>query len=58
MAAALRAEQQRSVQAMAVQALREQQARLQEYATQARFAIAQLQDRATVAQKEPTDAPR
>jgi hypothetical protein len=56
--AALRVEQQRSVQAMAVQALREQQARLQEYTTQARFAVAQLQDRATVAQGGSSDAPR
>lgn len=57
-AAALRGEQQRSVQALAVQTLREQQGRLAEYTTQARFAVAQLQDRATVAQKESSDAPR
>ncbi len=57
-AAALRQEQQQSVQAAAVQVLREQQARLAEYTTQARFALAQLQDRATLAQRGDTDAPR
>jgi hypothetical protein len=56
--AALRQEQQASVQALAVQALREQQARLGEYTTQARFALAQLQDRATVAQQDTPDAAR
>lgn len=56
--AALRQEQQQSVQALAVQALREQQARLSEYTTQARFALAQLQDRATVAKQDTPDAAR
>ena len=56
--AALRQEQQASVQALAVQALREQQARLGEYTTQARFALAQLQDRATVAKQDIPDAAR
>ncbi len=56
--AALRQEQQASVQALAVQALREQQARLDEYTTQARFALAQLQDRATVAKQDTPDAAR
>lgn len=56
--ATLRQEQQRAVQALAVQALREQQARLGEYTTQARFALAQLQDRATLARQDAADAPR
>jgi hypothetical protein len=56
--AALRQEQQASVQALAVQALREQQARLAEYTTQARFALAQLLDRATLAKQDSPDAPR
>ena len=47
--AALRGEQQQAVQDMAVQALKSQQERLREYGTQARFALAQLQDRATLA---------
>lgn len=61
-AAALRAEQQQALQALAVQTLREQQARLDEYTTQARFALAQLQDRATLARsdtdREAANAPR
>ena len=47
--ATLRAEQQQAVQDMAVQALQSQRERLREYGTQARFALAQLQDRATLA---------
>jgi chromosome segregation ATPase len=57
-AAALQQAQQRSVQAMAIDALREQQARLADYGTQARFALAQLQDRATVARLGGDDAAR
>lgn len=57
-AAALQQAQQASVQAMAIEALREQQARLADYATQARFALAQLQDRATVATLRGDDAVR
>lgn len=56
--AALQQAQQQSVQAMAVTALQSQQARLADYGTQARFALAQLQDRATLAQRGDTDAPR
>ncbi len=46
--AALRAEQQRNVQAVAARALQGQQERLAAYVRQARFAIAQLVDRAAV----------
>ena len=59
--AALSAEQQQAVQAVAVAELSRAQQRLAEYQTQARFALAQLYDRANVASnnKEPsTDAPR
>lgn len=56
--ATLRQEQQRALQALAVQALREQLPRLDEYTTQARFALAQLQDRASVARQDVADAPR
>jgi len=56
--AALQQAQQQAVQAMAVAALQAQQARLADYATQARFALAQLQDRATLAQRRDTDASR
>ena len=56
--AALQQAQQASVQAMAIQALQEQQARLADYGTQARFALAQLQDRATVASRGDDDARR
>jgi hypothetical protein len=56
--AALQQAQQASVQAMAIQTLQEQQARLADYGTQARFALAQLQDRATVASRGDDDARR
>ena len=46
------------VQAMAIQALQDQQARLADYGTQACFALAQLQDRATVASRGDDDARR
>ncbi|RZU02796.1 hypothetical protein [Rivibacter subsaxonicus] len=45
--AALSREQQRQVEDIAVAELRQQQERLAVYGTQARFAVAQLQDRAT-----------
>lgn len=63
-AAALSGEQQQALQAIAVAELTRAQQRLAEYQTQARFALAQLYDRATVAAntkdgKEATpDAPR
>jgi len=50
--AALQAEQQQALHALAVEALQAQQARLAEYGTQARFALAQLQDRATLARND------
>ncbi|MCP5287287.1 MAG: hypothetical protein H6933_20550 [Burkholderiaceae bacterium] len=60
--AALQAEQQTELQAVAIRHLQDQQARLAEYTTQARFALARLQDPATLAQRgdasEATDAPR
>lgn len=60
--ASLQAEQQTELQAVAIRQLQEQQARLAEYSTQARFALARLQDPATLAQRgdasEATDAPR
>ncbi|HET9977127.1 MAG TPA: tetratricopeptide repeat protein [Burkholderiaceae bacterium] len=61
--AALAAEQQQEVQAIAVAELQGQQERLAEYRTQARFALAQLVDRALMAQtgdavKEDSHAPR
>lgn len=51
--AAVQAEQQQALQHMAVEALQAQQQRLAEFETQARFALAQLQDRATLAQSPP-----
>ena len=54
--AALQSEQQLALQEMAVTALLAQKSRLVEYGAQARFAVAQLQDRATVAKVEGTDA--
>ena len=54
--AALRAEQQRDVQAVAARALQGQQERLATYERQARFAIAQLVDRAAVAGRTSDDA--
>jgi hypothetical protein len=51
--AALRVEQQRDVQAVAARALHGQQERLATYVRQARFAIAQLVDRAAVAALPP-----
>jgi chromosome segregation ATPase len=48
--AALAAEQQQAVQAIAVAELQGQQQRLAEYRTQARFALAQLVDKALLAQ--------
>ena len=60
--AALQAEQQTELQAVAIRHLKDQQARLAEYTTQARFALARLQDPATLAQRgdasEAPDAPR
>lgn len=61
--AALTTEQQQAVQGIAVAELTRQQQRLAEYQTQARFALAQLYDRANVAAnttntKEAGDAPR
>ena len=56
--AALQAEQQQAVHALAVEALQAQQARLAEYGTQARFALAQLQDRATLARNDDDANPR
>lgn len=56
--AALQAEQQRELQAVAVRHLQDQQGRLAEYTTQARFALARLQDPATLARREDRDAPR
>ena len=60
---ALAAEQQQEVQAIAVAELHGQQQRLAEYRTQARFALAQLVDRALMTQtgdatKGTNDAPR
>ena len=60
---ALAAEQQQAVQGIAVAALQGQQQRLAEYRTQARFAVAQLVDRAHLAkasgtQKDGNDAAR
>lgn len=54
--AALGREQQRAVQDIAVAQLTRQQERLADYTTQARFAVAQLYDRA-YATKEPERAP-
>jgi ElaB/YqjD/DUF883 family membrane-anchored ribosome-binding protein len=58
--AALSDEQQQAVQAIAVAELTRAQQRLAEYQTQARFALAQLVDRAHVATnaREASDAPR
>jgi hypothetical protein len=47
--AALQRDQQQALQAMAVETLQSQQARLADYGAQAQFAAAQLQDRATLA---------
>ncbi len=55
---ALQGQQQQALQALAVQHLQAQQARLVEYTTQARFALARLQDPATLAQREGDDAVR
>jgi len=52
---ALAAEQQQEVQAIAVAELQGQQQRLAEYRTQARFALAQLVDRALTAQTGAAD---
>jgi hypothetical protein len=54
--AALSSEQQAAVQDIAVAALERQKERLAAYAIQARFALAQLRDRASVARKD-ADAP-
>jgi hypothetical protein len=58
--ASLTIEQQQAVQGIAVAELTRAQQRLAEYQTQARFALAQLHDRANVAanSKEAPDAPR
>jgi hypothetical protein len=58
--AALTQEQQQALQGIAVAELTRAQQRLAEYQTQARFALAQLYDRASVATntKEAGDAPR
>ncbi len=56
--AALRGEQQLALQEMAVTALLTQKSRLVEYGAQARFAVAQLQDRATVARVKTDATPR
>jgi hypothetical protein len=50
--AALTTDQQQQVQELAVAELQRQKERLAVYATQARFAVAQLYDRATVSQKD------
>lgn len=55
--AALSREQQHAVQDIAVAELSRQKERLAVYATQARFAVAQLYDRANLARK-PDDAPK
>jgi hypothetical protein len=55
--AALSREQQQAVQDIAVAELSRQKERLAVYATQARFAVAQLYDRANLARK-PDDAPK
>jgi hypothetical protein len=56
--AALAGEQQGELQDLAVAELQRQQERLAVYADQARFAIAQLIDRAQLARKDDADAPR
>ena len=55
---ALSNEQAQQLQAMAVAELQAQKQRLAAYATQARFAVAQLMDRATLAKGEVADAAR
>lgn len=55
--AALKAEQQAVLQGIAVAELEAQKERLDVYATQARLAIAQLLDRAQIAQRNPDAAP-
>ncbi len=54
--AALAREQQAQIQELAVAELQRQKQRLAVYATQARFAVAQLYDRATLATHESGDA--
>jgi hypothetical protein len=54
---ALAAEQQQRVQELAVAELERQKLRLDDYATQARFAVAQIYDRA-IASRSPDDATR
>jgi hypothetical protein len=54
---ALAAEQQQRVQELAVAELERQKLRLDDYATQARFAVAQIYDRA-IAARSPDDATR
>lgn len=54
--AALEAEQQQALQALAVTALNEQKQRLDVYTAQARLAIAQLHDRALLAGRNDDDA--
>ena len=56
--AALRAEQQAVVQEIAVAELTRQKERLAQYATQARFAVAQLYDRANVKKEADRAAPQ
>jgi uncharacterized protein YukE len=62
--ASLTKDQQQHVQGIAVAALSQQQERLAQYQTQARFALAQLYDRANLSAsagtnaKEGSDAPR
>jgi hypothetical protein len=55
-AMALAREQQEQIQELAVAELLRQKQRLAAYATQARFAVAQLYDRATLATHEAGDA--
>jgi len=55
-AVALAREQQEQIQELAVAELLRQKQRLAAYATQARFAVAQLYDRATLATHEAGDA--
>ena len=49
-------QQQSMVQQIATDALKHQQQRLAQYATQARFAVAQLYDRGTENNKSKTEA--
>ena len=56
--ASLRREQQAVVQEIAVAELTRQKERLAQYSTQARFAVAQLYDRANIKKDAPNAAPQ